>query len=60
MKIQLDGWMESKNRRMVGWIEKIDRYKNGRLDGYTNGWQHGYKKQMNSWMDMQKIEGWLD
>ena len=37
-------------------LKKIDCW----LDGYTNGWQDGYKK-MDVWLDgHEKIEGWLD
>ena len=34
MKKQLDGWMDRKNRRMVGWTGKME----GWLDGYKNVW----------------------
>ena len=29
-------------------LKKIDCW----LDGYTNGWQDGYKKLMDGWMDI--------
>ena len=69
--IEIDGWMDSNNRQMVGWTgKKIEIW----LDGYKNGWMDGYKKQMDGWLEIQhkyekniwiflwtgKIEGQLD
>ena len=56
MKKLLDGWMDRKNRRMVGWIQKC-------MDRKKNGWMDGWLKQIDGWLELKQkyeINRWMD
>ena len=57
---QIDGWLNGYTFFLIDrWLDGQDTIEEW-LDGQTNEWQDGYKKQMYGWMDMKKIEEWLD
>ena len=54
----MDGWMDKKNRWMVGWMDrkKIERW----LDGYKNGWMVRWIHYFNVWIEQIQVNSWKD